>query len=206
MPGFFKSFDDHRQRYNLWKNRITNINNLEIPDSFAADMSDKEKVGTYNRFNGYVKQWMLGILCGDETKRNDIHSSEFSDFNIYADTLPDNWYKRAISAANSKSKKGLPVLGTPDSKTSHNLYTKVMPAYRALKESFDKRPFWHWITRHAEYTAERDALNAIKGFTRAATGIDPKTFDNMYIDYSYKVQEPNHYVCRSGFYPNNCMC
>lgn len=57
----------------------------------------------------------------------------------------------------------------------------------SLKESFDNRRWYEWIFNHAQYTAERDALKAIKGMIMELTMDGTAEFENAYNVYTETV-------------------
>ena len=50
------------------------------------------------------------------------------------------------------------------------VYGVFMPAYRAIKERFDKRSIFQWIFNHEQYVAERDSIKALSAIMTTLTG------------------------------------
>jgi hypothetical protein len=63
----------------------------------------------------------------------------------------------------------LPTVDNPKKKDTEAVMDAFLPAYRAIKDSFDKRPFWHWFTQHDRYVMERDTMGALKGLMMSLT-------------------------------------
>jgi hypothetical protein len=184
MPKLITSKDDHRERIALWTERVNNIEGIEWPSSFKTNLNINNK---YNRFTEYTREWLLGIITNDTNKQNDIHTSEFGDIHTQNE-IKNNWWKLAIKRSSSKRDiEALPYQASYDDKKRDIVYDQFLPAYRAIKESFDRRPFWHWLTKHAQYTAERDSLKAIKGIIISLTGTKPSDIDSVYADYCEKL-------------------
>ena len=185
MPKLLTSKEDHIERFNIWAQRVRDINGVEWPDSFEKKYDNNNK---YTRFTGYVKEWMHGILSSDSGKRAYIHKSERLD-DVYLDGgLAKDWWKLAMKRSNGKNiEKGLPGAKFYEENKRSEIYDKFMPAYKAIKESYDKRPWYEWIFNHAQYTAERDALKAIKGMILELTMDEPRAFESAYNEYTATV-------------------
>lgn len=63
------------------------------------------------------------------------------------------------------------------------------PAYRALSESFARRPFWQWFTRHSEYVAERDALKVMKNLIKSVTLMNDKELNTALVANQRRVTD-----------------
>ena len=63
------------------------------------------------------------------------------------------------------------------------------PAYRALSESFARRRFWQWFTRHREYVAERDALKAMKTLIQSVTLMNDKELNTALVANQRRVTD-----------------
>ena len=184
MPKLLTSKEDHIERFNIWAQRVRDINGVEWPDSFEKKYDNNNK---YTRFTGYVKEWMHGILSSDSGKRAYIHKSECLDDVYLGGGLGKDWWKLAMKRSNGKNiEKGLPGAKFYEEKKRSEIYDRFMPAYKAIKESYDKRPWYEWIFNHAQYTAERDALKAIKGMVMELTLDEPRAFESAYNEYTEK--------------------
>ena len=185
MPKLLTSKADHRARAEIWAQRVSNINGIEWPESFGAKDNVSNK---YTRFTGYVKEWMHGILSSSEGKKNDIHPSErFEDARL-GEGLGEDWWKLAMKRSSGKIiEEGLPGASFYGAEKKNEVYDRFMPAYKAIKESFDNRRWYEWIFNHAQYTAERDALKAIKGMIMELTMDGTAEFENAYNVYTETV-------------------
>ena len=66
-----------------------------------------------------------------------------------------------------------------------------MPAYRAIKEKFEKRSFLQFIFNHAQYVAERDSLRAIEGVVTTLTGEGKAGLEAAYAQYKEELPSTN---------------
>ena len=185
MPKLLTSKEDHIERFNIWAQRVRDINGVEWPDSFEKKYDNNNK---YTRFTGYVKEWMHGILSSDSGKLAYIHKSERLDDVYLGGGLGEDWWKLAMKRSSGKNiENGLPGAKFYEETKRSEIYDKFMPAYKAIKESYDKRPWYEWIFNHAQYTAERDALKAIKGMVMELTMDEPRAFESAYNEYTATV-------------------
>ena len=205
MLEFRTNPESHRSRLSAWEDRVDNMNTFEIDEDFPS----ANAVGKYDRFISFVKDWMSSILTSEYDYRNSIDEAEFAigyyvskndaDGNRYI--LDENWWNLALKAGNGhKVKEGLPQLPKlpkdpmqPDSKEEisqvdkNAVYDALLPAYRAIKESFDKRSVFQWIFNHAQYTAERDALKALRGVITTLTGDTKETLDQALVVHQQQI-------------------
>lgn len=184
MPKLLTSKEDHIERFNIWAQRVRDINGIEWPDSFGKEA---DVINKYTRFTGYIKEWMHGVLSSSEEKMEDIHPSERFEEVFLDKKMSNDWWGLAMKRSNGKNiENGLPGAEFYEEKKRSEIYDRFMPAYRAIKESFDKRRWYEWIFNHSQYTAERDALKAIKGMILELTADGPREFENAYNEYTEK--------------------
>ena len=191
MVDFVTNKRDHEERTNTWTERVTGIEYINFNGPFANGYGKRHPQKTagstpqdkYERFMEYTREWMHGILTSDATKKNVIHPSEFGSINV-ANQLGKDWWDLTRRFGSGKEvTEGLP-MGTHTSKADKEMvYDKFMPAYRAIRESFMKRSFLQWIFNHAQYTAERDAMHAIRGIVMSLTGDSKEAFDTNFTEY-----------------------
>lgn len=174
----YTSKDNHRERTAAWAERIRNMDSIEWPKSFNQDANIK---GKYNRFTEFTKEWLHGLLSGDPAKK-DITGGSLVNERVFHHSLAPNWWKLAIKKGGGWNI----VNGLPNRISKYDrdeFCDHLLPAYRAIKESFDNRPWYQWFTNHSQYTAERDALKAIKGIAMAMAFHNIDTFDQYYEEY-----------------------
>ena len=191
MVDFVTNRQDHEERTNTWTERVTGIEYINFNGPFAIgygarhpqNVAGSTPQDKYERFMEYIREWMHGILTSDATKKNVIHPSEFGSINV-ANQLGKDWWDLTRRLGSGKEvTEGLP-MGTHTSKADKEMvYDKFMPAYRAIRESFMKRSFLQWIFNHAQYTAERDAMHAIRGIVMSLTGDSKEAFDTNFTEY-----------------------
>lgn len=192
MANLITSKQDHIERTNAWKARIDDMEyfpgkagffSLERRQNKNVDINAK-----YDRFIEFTREWMYGILTNDKELGNVINASEFGGFAFKRNQFADNWWNLAIKAGSGKSvTDGLPSGTHTSDADKDKIYDKFMPAYRALRDSFEKRRWYEWFTNHAQYTAERDAMKAIRGIMMSLTGDNREAFDTNYIAYHENV-------------------
>ena len=198
---------NHNLRTIKWKQCIREKARIAIPETFLKGISKAEqakKDGSYHSVLGrYTMGWMYGILTSDEDIRPSLNTEEQRKWAfVTADELPENWWRLAMrTGKNGAISEDMPgrgdgVIDADEEDKKAELYDSLMPAYRAFRESFQARPWYHWFTQHDRYTAERDTMNAIRGIMMTLTGCNRAAFDsdyNQYIEYvteQVKVDEP----------------
>ena len=203
MANLITGKQDHIERTNEWKARIDDMEYFTVKgDFFSLERRQIKNVDVnakYDRFIEFTREWMFGILTNDQKLGSVINPSEFGGFQFKRNQLGDNWWKNAIKAGSGKAvADGLPS-GTHTAEADKDkIYDKFMPAYRALRDSFEKRRWYEWIFNHAQYTAERDALKAIKGMIMELTMDGPAEFENAYNVYTETVALNDEIVQNEG--------
>ena len=192
MANLITGKQDHIERTNEWKARIDDMEYFTVKgDFFSLERRQIKNVDVntkYDRFIEFTREWMFGILTNDQKLGSVINPSEFGDFQFKSHQFGKNWWENAIKAGSGKAvTNGLPS-GTHTSEADkEKIYDKFMPAYRALRDSFGKRRWYEWIFNHAQYTAERDAMKAIRGVMMSLTGDNRDAFDANYNAYHEQV-------------------
>lgn len=199
MAKLITKTKDHIERTNEWSSRIGNMKYFRPSgDIFNENRLQNKKADLkkeYDRFIEYTAEWMYGILTNDHALEEHIHPSEFGNFEFHENEFDKKWWNLAIKVGSGgKIKSGLPH-GTHTSEADKNIiYDKFMPAYRALRDNFKMRPWYHWFTDHERYTAERDAMKAIRGVIMSLTGDSREAFDEYYADYHERVNLNDYLV------------
>ena len=168
-----------------WEYKVAAMGIFEMHDGYhVSDVLDKKV-----RFTGFLEQRVAKMI----SMTNSI--SPFCDLNIERTRFTGYWWDTAIDIANGdEPKSALPRIKNPTNEDKHVVYSELIPAYRALKDSFDKRWWFEWIFNHKQYTTERDSIKALKGVMMALTGDDAEVIDN-------KLEEHRDSVPTSGVTP-----
>lgn len=188
----FHHFKEEQKRLIEWENIVDTMDVFPIKSNYAA-YKENDK---YRRFTEYLKEYVSNLMSGSSYKMPNI-DGECSTGRLVAtfagNKYPKNWWDTALRVGNGKKvEKPLPSIddlqentfGWDDKRAQKdNIYAAFMPVYRALKESFDKRPFWQWITNHAQYVAERDSLAALSGLLISLTGETKAEINKALSDY-----------------------
>ena len=178
-----------QKKLGFWQVAVAGKDALNIPQGYAS----ASKKGTYDRFTGFVSEFInrclrYGVnLNIPELEENRKHISS-------ANELEGNWWKRAIKAGKRSTEPSpsddLPCFGEYSKDADQkSIISSFMPAYRAIKESYDKRSWFQWITNHSQYTAERDSLRALKGMMMALLEVDSEGLDEKYNAYCKSVKD-----------------
>ena len=178
-----------QKKLGFWQVAVAGKDALDIPQGYVS----ASKKGTYDRFTGFVSEFIKRCLrFGSDLKIPELDEGRLHISS--AQELEGNWWKRAIKAGKSSTKPSraydLPNF-SPYSKDhdQESIISSFMPAYRAIKESYDKRSWFQWITNHSQYTAERDSLRALKGMMMALLEVDSEGLDEKYNAYCKRVQD-----------------
>lgn len=169
-----------REQKNLlsWEYRVELMDVFEMPGDYRAD----KETGKYARFVGYVKEWVGRVLEHNENK------DEFSRLDYDAEDIPSNWWDVATKLGSGKQViNTFPQMENMGAMRKGVIYNKFLPAYRALKESFDNRSIFQWIFNHSQYTAERDAIKALTGVMLGLTGDSVEDLNRQLADYQQRV-------------------
>ena len=197
-PDISLEFYEGINRWFEWENRITAMSSFQMLDRYKASKSTNKydrfvgflKEWAFERMKSAEKRPnpnKIGLIDGFDIKdeNNDVIknmqeesfamlSFEKKDKNAVAQTLdervddPDKFWEAAIASSGNKKINGaMPKIKGDNAKPVYDLF---MPAYRALKDRFEKRSIFQWITNHAQYTAERDSIKALEGIMRSLTG------------------------------------
>lgn len=152
---------------------------------FVTVYGKKQHVGdTYKRFTQHIKEFTTMLFSNDKLSLVSFRQTGF--VNLQRKELPKNWWDIATQVGEGKNVENNPLKGMA---TKQDVYDAFLPAYRAIKENFDKRfKLFSWIFDHAKYTAERDSLKALSGLMQSVTGDSPAELENRYAEYKSRVQ------------------
>ena len=196
----------HQLRVIKWNQFIRDKSYIAIPDIFNKGISETEKAKKDDSYHSilsrYTMGWIYGIMTSDDEINRELNKEEQTKlYFVNADKLPENWWKLAMRTGKTgvidedMPGEGDGVFDPLEDDRRAALYDMLMPAYRAFRENFQARPWYHWFTQHDRYTAERDTMHAIRGIMMTLTGFDRATFDsdyNQYVEYvtvQVKVEE-----------------
>jgi hypothetical protein len=188
----FHHLKEEQKRLMEWENIVDSMDVFPIKSNYAA-YNENDK---YRRFTEYLKEYATNLMSGSSYKMPNI-DGECTTGRLVAtfagNKYPTNWWDTALKVGKGKKvEEPLPSIddlqentfGWDDKRAQKdNIYAAFMPVYRALKESFEKRPFWQWITNHAQYVAERDSLAALSGLLISLTGETQAEINKALSDY-----------------------
>ena len=180
-----------------WESFVAGMGTIALNENYEYS-NPKNK---YYRFTDHMKCWIQGLLgvreedgsfllLQEENMTQEEKSWEIVRRN--SRELNMNWWKVALNGK-GKTDKPLPIMYFTTSEEDASLvkdqiYATLLPAYRALKESYDKRWAIEWIFNHRQYTAERDTMNVLKNLMISLTGDSVEAFEERY--EAYKVELP----------------
>ena len=178
-----------QKKLGFWQVAVAGKDALDIPQGYVS----ASKKGTYDRFTGFVSEFIDRCLRFGA----DLNIPELEEDRKHissAKELEGNWWKRAIKAGKRSTEPSpsddLPCFGEYSKDSDQkSIISSFMPAYRAIKESYDKRSWFQWITNHSQYTAERDSLRALKGMMMALLEVDSEGLDEKYNAYCKSVKD-----------------
>ncbi len=190
----------HQLRVVKWNQFIRDKRYIAIPDIFNKGISESEKAKKDDSYHSilsrYTMGWIYGIMTSDDEINRELNKEEQTKwYFVNADRLPENWWKLAMRTGKTgvidddMPGEGFGVFDPTEDDRRAALYDMLMPAYRAFRENFQARPWYHWITQHDRYTAERDTMHAIRGIMMTLTGFDRAAFDSDYNQYVEYVSE-----------------
>ena len=150
-------------------------------DSYDYRIRDNDNFpNVYARFVSFIQDYAKIVVNGGKLGIDSMEE-DCRDFRkMYKSNLPENWWDVALKVGKGKKVENNPIVPIKAGSeiTKERTYAMFMPAYRAIKESFDKRwGFLSWIFNHREYTAERDAMKALSGLMQSLTGDTQQDID-----------------------------
>lgn len=179
-----------------WETTVSNMNQVHNELYAYTNLNNK-----YYRFTDHMKGWIQGLFGMFSYLDGGIANLEPKDMNeeqketalfmkSNLTVLQEGWWQVALSG-DEKQKETLPKMeGSLEkekiAEVKEVVYDNLLPAYRALKESFEKRWWIEIIFNHRQYTAERDALKVMTNMILSMTGDSMEELDKRY--ETYKVQ------------------
>ena len=173
-----KLTNERRQRLESWENAVANMSAFAIPSNYNITTNDK-----YDRFTGYLKEWVFRTLTTTSSDNysykltrdidDDMNDLFFADFTFgVTEDKKNEWWKNAMDVGRGKKNVAnkLAKIKSSTGTDKEAAFGMFMPAYRAIKERFEKRSVFQWIFNHSQYVAERDALRALTGIITTLTG------------------------------------
>ena len=190
MPNISQEYMSKLQNLQVWESRVANMNGFAIPERYELSGAK----GKYARFTGFVEMWITeAFQHADDVISDDASLMQFGRLELDMSKIKDDWFKHAQNVAIGKeTEANLPT--TKENATDADkkiIYDTFLPAYRAIKERFEKRSFWQFIFNHAQYTAERDALRAIEGVVTTLTGEGKAGLEAAYAQYKEELPTSN---------------
>lgn len=165
-----------------WSNNVANMKKIDISKEEGLEISKPKN--KYYRFTEYLSFW---------TKKLFDQNALWSESSLFK--LHDDWFTKALNIVNKKEAiNDLPCLSSEDPNfdtAKDQIYGTFLPVYRAIKESFDKRWGIEFLFNHRQYTAERDALKALKLLMRSVTRDKEEAFEQRYNDFLYEIPTAN---------------
>lgn len=187
-----------------WKRIISNVENVPLnPNHKYKDENDM-----YERLTEYVKDWVEGMfgyytnengelqkLVESENPLENEVSQEAKEWlqgvNGKISPLQNDWFKVALNGQ-KPGNFALPTIDESKNNTEeekentrkdirYEVDSAFFPAYRALRDSFDKRWWFEWIFNHAQYVAERDALKVMTNVITSMTGFTKEELNTEYL-------------------------
>ena len=190
MPNISQEYMSKLQNLQVWESRVANMNGFAIPERYELSGAK----GKYARFTGFVEAWITeAFQHTDDTVSDDASLMQFGRLELDMSKIKDDWFKHAQNVAIGKeTEANLPT--TKENATDADkkiIYDTFLPAYRAIKERFEKRSFWQFIFNHAQYVAERDSLRAIEGVVTTLTGEGKAGLEAAYAQYKIELPTSN---------------
>lgn len=168
-----------------WQIATEGMDVFEIPENAytAKAKQDKSK-----RFTTFVKEFIGKVLNGERT---DVRFFETVDGlpDVYKGAVDGDWWKQAKMLGEGKRPENsiIPAIPNPQEKEVEAAMNAFLPLYRAVKESYERRPFWQWITNHSQYVTERETAKALRGLLMSLTGSSARELDERLDLYCKKV-------------------
>ena len=176
------------QEIKRWKNYLSSVE--QIPLNKGHKYADENDI--YERLMNHIKNWIEGefgyrtnsydqLQALSEGRRTQESRDLESATDGYFTLIKDEWYEAALTGK-KELKDAIPhyiggISGGKSSKIKDvrkQVESTFFPAYRALKESFDRRSVFQWFSNHRQYIAERDALKVMANLIKSVTGLSEK--------------------------------
>lgn len=153
-----------------WEYRVQAMGIFEMPAYYKYNTN----LNKYDRFSGYVEELVARLVIGAAGR----HPDPFGDLDIDRKSFPIEWWNDMIDVVDGKwVRNPIPQIQNASEADKKAVYDELIPAYRALKDSFDKRWWFEWIFNHDQYVAERESIKALKGVMLSLTGDTEEVLD-----------------------------
>ena len=179
------------KQYDLiqWKHEVAGMDFLDL----NLRKQEQKRGHSYERFTNHIKEIVSSLFSGTYNTHKGMLEERGAFYTIIKNgsEIPENWWDIATEVGKGKTVESNP-LSTLVNNTQESekkaVYDVLLPAYRAIKESFDKRWWFEWIFDHAKYTAERDSLKALSGLMLSLTGDSKEELDRRLENYKNEVK------------------
>ena len=162
-----------------WEYKVDAMGFFQMPRTYKA----YTELNKYARFTGFLKEAVTEFI-----KTPEEEDVEARALDIDRELFPENWWDTAIRIAkNQEVRAPLPSVKNITDKEKNVIHSRLIPPYRALRESFDRRPWSHWITHHSKYTAERDSIKALEGLMMSLVDDTQEDIEQALADHRTKV-------------------
>ena len=146
-----------------WEYRVQAMGIFEMPAYYKYNTN----LNKYDRFSGYVEELVTRLVIGEAGRRPD----PFGEIDIDRENFPEDWWNDMIDVVDGKwVRNPIPQIQNASEADKKVVYDELIPAYRALKDSFDNRWWFEWIFNHDQYVAERESIKALEGVMLSLTG------------------------------------
>ncbi len=179
------------KQYDLlqWKYEVAGMDFLDL----NLRKQEQKRGHSYERFTNHIKEIVSSLFSGTFNTHRGMLGERDAFYRIIKDKseIPENWWDIATEVGKGKTVENNPLstlVNNTEESEKKAVYGVLLPAYRAIKESFDKRWWFEWIFDHAKYTAERDSLKALSGLMLSLTGDSREELDRRLENYKNEVK------------------
>lgn len=179
------------KQYDLlqWKYEVAGMDFLDL----NLRKQEQKRGHSYERFTNHIKEIVSSLFSGTFNTHRGMLGERDAFYRIIKDKseIPENWWNIATEVGKGKTVENNPLstlVNNTEESEKKAAYDVLLPAYRAIKESFDKRWWFEWIFDHAKYTAERDSLKALSGLMLSLTGDSREELDRRLENYKNEVK------------------
>ena len=190
--------DDIIQEISYWKSTISKVDSIPL----NSNVTYKDENDIYERLTAFVKDMtenVFGVYTNEngelvnlpEDEKGTVSQAWLSAIAGKITPLADNWYEVALKGGKNTKFLPLPQLNQSNFENPQDVinaregiknavHDAFFPAYRALRDSFEKRPWYEWIFNHRQYVAERDSLKVMTSLITSMTGYTKKELNVEY--------------------------
>ena len=174
MPLKGKELENAQELLITWETYVDAMDAIDLPKNHVA----YKEMSKYGRFTGCLKEYLNTLLTSNK-------KSKFATIDNDKENVPDNWWDIAMKVGNGKNVENtIPQIKQPISEEDRKkVLDTLLPAYRALSESFEKRWSIEWLFNHDQYTAERDSLRVVRGVMMSLLGCSREELDSALAKY-----------------------